>query len=119
MNKESLVIEQKNISAIGEEISYELAGKMIKNHHDKYSTEDSCSYIIGKNALQQLMNQPNCVGIRFVDAVNESGEKTLVYVGIDEKGKNIIESTSVNQHGDIAVTEGMIYDKAEGGVSWF
>ena len=27
--------------------------------------------------------------IRFFDAINEFGEKTLVYVGIDSKGKNI------------------------------
>ncbi len=34
--------------------------------------------------------------------------KTLVYVGIDAKGKNILEITTVNDHGKLAVTEGMI-----------
>ncbi len=32
MNKESLVNSQIDYSSIGEEISHELAGKMVKNH---------------------------------------------------------------------------------------
>jgi hypothetical protein len=118
MNKESLVKEQKNFSEIGEEISHELAGKFIKNHHDQYSYENSFSYVIGKNIMDKIMAQPGCAGIRIVEAVNEFGNKTLVYVGIDEKGNNILEYTSVNQHGDIAVTEGMIGDRSAGGTTW-
>ena len=119
MNKESLVLEQKDYAVIGAEISHEVAAKMIKNHHDKYGYENSSSFIIGKTAIQQLLDQPGCVGVRFAEAINEAGFKSLVYVGIDEKGNNIVEETSVNQHGDIAVTEGMIFDHAEGGASWF
>ena len=118
MNKESLVKEQKNFSEIGEEIDHDLAGKFIKNHHDQYSYENSFSYVIGKNIIDKIMAQPGCAGLRIVEAVNEFGNKTLVYVGIDEKGNNILEYTSVNQHGDIAVTEGMIGDRSAGGTTW-
>jgi hypothetical protein len=118
MNKESLVKNQLDIQAIGEEISHELAAKMVKNHYDKH-LEDSKSYIIGKTIIDQILTQPGCVGFRIFDAINEFGEKTLVYVGIDSKGKNILEFTSVNDHGKIVVTEGMIGDKTDTTSSWF
>ena len=80
--------------AIGGEISHDVASKMVKDHHDKYTLDGSHSYIIGKNAIDMILAQPGCVGIRFFDALNEEGNKTLVYVGIDSKGKSIIEITT-------------------------
>ncbi len=119
MNKESLVKIQDAYQAIGEEISYELGARMIKDHHDNNAIGDSKSYIIGKTIIDQILNQPGCVGLRIFDALNENGEKTLVYVGIDSKGKNLLEFTSVNTHGKIVVTEGMIGDKTNVTTSWF
>ena len=54
MNKESLVKEQLDYQTIGEEITHELAAKMIKNHHDKHYYEESHSYTIGKTSLMQF-----------------------------------------------------------------
>ncbi len=39
MNKESLVKEMVSYQAVGEQISHELAAKMVKNHCDKYGEE--------------------------------------------------------------------------------
>jgi hypothetical protein len=117
MNKESLVKEKMNYQDIGEEISHELAGKMIKDHHDKHGYEESHSYTVGKTIIEQILAQPGCVGITFRDAINEIGAKTLVYVGIDSRGNTILETTSVNKHGKIVVTEGMIGDRTNG-FSW-
>ena len=111
MNKESLVREQINFQTAGEEISHELAAKMIKDHHDKYSYEESHSYTIGREIIEKILSQPGCVGITFRDAINESGNKTLVYVGVNAKGKSILELTTVNDHGKLAVTPGMIGDR--------
>jgi hypothetical protein len=118
MNKESLVKEQVNYQSIGEQISHELAAKMVKDHHDKYS-EESKSYIVGKTIIDQILAQPSCVGVRFFDAINEAGVKTLVYVGIDSNGKNLLEITTVNDHGKLAVTEGMSGDRGQTNISWF
>jgi hypothetical protein len=111
MNQESLVKEQKDYQAIGGEISHELAAKMVKDHNDKNSMENSYSYVIGKNIIEQVLSQPGCVGVRFFDAINEANEKTLVFVGIDSKGKSIIEITTVNGHGKLVVTPGMLNDQ--------
>jgi hypothetical protein len=121
MRKELLIKSQKDFQAIGEQISHELAAKMVKNHHDVHSIDESNSYYIGKNIIEQMLAQPGCVGIRFFDALNESGNKTLVYVGIDSKGKSILEYSTVNDHGKLAVVEGMAADKADvtQPVNWF
>ena len=121
MSKEVLVKNQIDFQAIGGQISHELAAKMVKNHHDAHSIDGSNSYYIGKNVIEQMLAQPGCVGIRFFDALSESGNKTLVYVGIDSKGKSILEYTTVNDYGKLAVVEGMAADKADVSkpVSWF
>jgi hypothetical protein len=118
MNKESLVKEKVEYQSVGEQISHELAAKMVKDHHDKYSDE-SKSYVIGKTIIDQILAQPGCVAVRFFDAINESGIKTLVYVGIDSNGKNILEITTVNDYGKLAVTEGMSADRGQTGLNWF
>jgi hypothetical protein len=115
MNQESLIKEKLNYQAVGEEIPHELAGKMVKDHYDKFTAAESHSFIIGKDILEKTFAQPGCVGVRFYEALNESGNKTLVSVGIDSNGKNIIEFTSVNEHGKITVTEGMVTDRARPG----
>jgi hypothetical protein len=112
MNQELLVKEKVDYQAVGEQISHELAAKMVKDHHDKHSLEGSNSFVIGKTIIEKVLAQPGCVGIRYFEALNSEGGKTLVYVGIDSKGKSILQFTSVNEHGKIAVTEGMANDKA-------
>lgn len=121
MKKELLVKNQADFASVGEQISHELAAKMVKNHHDVHSVEESNSYYIGKQIIEQMLAQPGCVGIRFFDAINEKGQKTLVYVGIDSKGKSILEYSTVNDYGKLAVSEGMIADKVlvEQPVNWF
>lgn len=111
MNKELLVKSQVDFPAVGEQISHELAARMVKNHHDAHSVDESNSYYIGKNIIEQMLAQHGCAGIRFFDAINENGQKTLVYVGIDAKGKSIVEFSTVNDHGKLAVVEGMAADK--------
>jgi|SRR5450432_269523 len=111
MNKESQVRDQVNYEAIGEEISHELAAKMVKDHHDMHTLDGSYSYFIGKEIVDQVLAQSGCVGIRFFDALNEVGDKTMVYVGIDSNGKSIVNNTtSVNDYGKLAVTPGMLGD---------
>jgi hypothetical protein len=111
MNKESLVKEQVNYQTWGGQISHELGAKMIKDHQDQHTIDGSFTFLIGKEIIEKAFSQPGCVGIRLYDAINEAGNKTLVCVGIDSKGKNIIEYTTVNEHGRIAVTEGLVFDR--------
>ena len=41
----------------------------------------------GRNNLLKILNQPNCVGIRYYYGKNDKNEPVIVLVGEDNKGK--------------------------------
>jgi hypothetical protein len=114
MNKETMTKGILNYQAIGEQIPHDLGIKMIKDHYIAHTVGASHSFIIGRDIIENVLAQPGCVGIHMYEAVNEIGQKTLVSVGIDSTGKNILELASVNEHGKIVVTEGLVFDKIWG-----
>ncbi len=108
-----------NYAEVGEAISHELAAKMVKDFHDAQS-EEVPDFIIGKNIISQVLSQPGCVGIKFYNALNESGVRTLVYVGVDVNGNIITEYTGVNEDGKLGRVEALVGDRTDGGsLSWF
>jgi hypothetical protein len=114
MNKQSLVNEKIDFQKVGEQISHELGAKMVKDFNNANSLDGFQCSAIGKDIILKALAQPGCIGIRFYDAINESGQKTLVCVGIDSRGDNIVDYKTVNEHGDITVIEGMVFDKSSG-----
>jgi hypothetical protein len=106
-NKEQL----KTVASIGEEISHELGAKMVKDYQDAFQG-DVIGYQIGKNIIEQIFAQPGCVGIRFYNALNEIGEKTLVYVGVDEFNNSIYEYSVVCGEGSIKNAPAIVGDRS-------
>ncbi len=103
-------IKTQNIAAIGEEIGLDLGKQMVKAYQDANPTDVS-AYLIGRNILEQILAQPGCVGIRFYNAYNELGQKTLVYVGVDANESAIITVTSVTTTGEFETTKGIVADR--------
>ncbi len=103
-------LTQRNIAEVGEEISHELGAEMIKNYQTA-NPLDVKNYTIGRSILDQILCQPGCVGLRFYNAYNESGEKTLVYTGVDEFGVSIVEYTEVNNEGDLFSQKAIVADR--------
>ena len=104
------LLTKRTISTIGEEITHESGAQMIKDYV-KAHPADVKSYIIGKDIINQVLAQPGCVGIQFYNAINELGQKTLVYVGLDENGTPLISYKSVNSLGFLAEEKGIVADK--------
>src|ERR1700761_9375142 len=96
----------KNYAAIGEEISQKTAGDFIRTFNEQNPNEIK-HFTMGKVVLDQILNQPGCVGMRFYNGINEKGQKTLVYVGVDAEGRDLIKATVVNENGGIATVKGM------------
>ena len=46
-----------------------------------------------KKAIQNLLKNSDCAGLRVYPAINADNALTLVLVGVDEAGENILEST--------------------------
>lgn len=104
----------KPVSAIGEEIGYELGVQMISDYRAANPT-DVQFYEIGRNILDQILAQPGCAGIRFYNAYNEMGQKTLVYVGLNSEGNAILTYTSVSNTGALEANKGIVADRIKVG----
>ncbi|MBA4166468.1 MAG: hypothetical protein H0X41_02800 [Chitinophagaceae bacterium] len=104
----------KPVSAIGEEIGYELGTQMINDYRSS-NPSDVLFYQIGRNILDQILAQPGCAGIKFYNAYNEMGQKTLVYVGLNSDGKAILEFSTVNNVGALEANKGIVADRIRTG----
>jgi len=119
LNKETILRDEMKLHAdVGEHIGYELGAKMVKDYYDKYS--EAGSQFIGGNILHKILSQPNCVGIKVFNALNEKSEKTFVIIGVDNTGSPILNYAIVNPYGEIKKTEGIVADRIErdGWVDW-
>jgi UDP-N-acetylglucosamine enolpyruvyl transferase len=101
---------KKDYAAVGEEISHELAADFMKAYQDTHVGENG-GYQIGRNIIDQILAQPGCVGMHFYYGLNEDGVKTLVYVGIDADGKDIVKRTVITSNGDLTIADGIFADR--------
>jgi hypothetical protein len=108
MQKELLT--KKNYAAVGEEISHEMASDYVKAFEQAHPNENP-GYHLGRNIIEKILAQPGCAGIRFYYGLNEEGQKTLVYVGMDADGKDLVKRAVVMNNGVIKSEEGMFADK--------
>src|SRR4051812_47222883 len=105
-------ITRKNLQQVGEAIHPELGAKMVKDFQDEHPTEVT-SYYIGRNILEEILAQPGCQGIKFYNALNEMGTKTLVYVGIDKDEQIIAEYIQVDNTGELTRRKGIVADRVQ------
>ena len=104
------LLTTKNYAAIGEEISHELATEFIESYKQGHPGELG-GYVLGRNIIDQILAQPGCMGMRFYYGLNEEGQKTLVYVGVDADGKDLLKRTVVMENGSLGVDQATIADR--------
>jgi hypothetical protein len=71
------------------------------------------SITYNKAAISTLLNNTGCVGLRIYPAINIDNRFTLVIVGVDENGENIMEAeseieTGMNLQAQRAVVTGLV-----------
>jgi len=101
---------QKLTAEVGAEVGVELGSQMIATYRQANPT-DTVGYFIGRNILEQVLAQPGCVGIKFYNAYNEAGSKTLVYVGVNAAGNDMLNITSINLDGRLEAVNGIVADR--------
>ena len=118
MLKSNVEIKEENRihAGVGEHIGYDLGVRMVKDHFDKY--QEVGAQFIGRNILEKILSQPDCIGINVYKGLNEIGEKTYVLVGIDNQINPILNVTAVNPDGELKHQEGIVADRNIG-VGWF
>lgn len=102
-----------DVASIGEAIDHKLAANLIQSYQNTYP-ESFTGVTIGRNIIEQILAQPGCVGMRFYDAINEEGQKTLVYVGVDASGKDMLKKVVVDQAGAISTIPAIVADRGFG-----
>jgi hypothetical protein len=98
------------VASVGEAIDHQLAKELIQSYQTTYP-EAFTAVLIGRQVIDQILAQPGCAGIRFIDAINEEGQKTLVYFGVDATGKAILNSIVVEKNGTIATIPAIVADR--------
>ena len=110
------LLTKKDYASIGEEISHELGADFVKSYRQAHSG-DLAGYTLGRNIIEKILAQPGCVGMNFYYGLNEEGQKTLVYVGIDAEGKDL-KRVVVMENGALSEELGIIADRIGGFGFW-
>lgn len=118
MLKSNVEIQDQKLvdETVGEHIGYDLGVKMVKDYFDKYG--EGGAQFVGKNIIQDIISQPGCIGINIYKALNETGAKTYVLVGLDKENNPILNYTAVNNDGQIKTNEGIVADR-NSHLGWF
>jgi len=119
MLKSNVEIQEQNLvdETSGEDIGFELGAKMVKDFYD--ATGIGNAQFVGKNIIEKILNQPECIGINIYNALNEKGEKTYVLVGLDKENNPILNISAVNLEGQIKHIDGIVADRSKVYQGWF
>lgn len=107
--KQNEILETKSLAEVGEDIGLAEGTKLV-NAFREANPDAVPGYYIGRNILDQILNQPGCVGINFKKCLSEN-EEHLVYTGVDADGKDILSYSVVTNTGDMVKEYGIVADK--------
>ncbi len=108
--KQIELVQTKNLAEVGEDIGLSEGKQLVKAFREA-NTDATTGYYIGRNILDQILAQPGCVGINFRKCLTEMNQEHLVYTGVDEQGKDILEFSVVTNTGDLVKQNGIVADK--------
>lgn len=106
---QNALLETKSLAEVGENIGLN-EGIELVNAFRTANPEATPGYYIGRNIIDQILNQPGCVGINFRKCLT-GNEEHLVYTGVDAEGKDILSYSVVNNTGDIIKEDGIVADR--------
>lgn len=119
--KDVLVKDDQSLHEnIGEDIGFEMGAKMIKDYYDCFG--ENQAHFVGRNIIEKILSQPDCTGIKMYKALNAKGQPTYVFVGVDKRGKAILEYTVVNDDGTLSKKAGIVANRflpPKPGEGWF
>jgi hypothetical protein len=74
-------------------ISLDVATRYVQNFSKKPTAPTIKGGYFGRNIFERILSQDGCVGIRCYYAKTDSGESTLVLVGVDSTGNDLVQGT--------------------------
>lgn len=71
------------------DISLTEAAHLTENYRNEAGTSATIAHYFGSNAIQAILDQENCVGIRIYYGLKDNGEKQLVITGVNSAGNDL------------------------------
>lgn len=75
----------------GEKITLQEAEKFTKNYRISEKIEAVKAEFIGKELVNEILNQDKCVGLRLYFGKNEKGDLNIIVVGADKDGNDLYQ----------------------------
>jgi len=104
------LVHTKNLTEVGEDIGIDAGREMVKAFRAA-NPEATTGYYIGRQIIEQILNQAGCVGINFRKCLTETNQEHLVYTGVDEEGKDILSYAVVTNSGELTSQSAIVADK--------
>ena len=108
---ETTTITRTPVAQIGEDVGLELGMKLVKDYFDAYP-DQAYGHVIGRDIMDKILAQPGCQGITIYPALDENGQRTLVYGGVDAEGQVILKVPVVGPDGALQYKNGIVADRA-------
>jgi hypothetical protein len=111
------LLTKTEVASVGEEITHQQAAEFV-NAFVEANPNEVGSYLVGRNIIEHLLAQPGAVGLRFYNALNEIGKKTLVYIAVDAEGNDIRKKVVVDPAGNITSQDASVADRIVDRPTW-
>jgi hypothetical protein len=80
---------EKRTGAECHDITLAQASGWTKNYRDTISVTETIAHYFGKQAIQAILNQEDCVGLRLYYALDNDSNKQIIVVGVDEDNNDL------------------------------
>ncbi len=77
-------------------ISLDAAAAMTKAHRDGGTHRTGDSGAFNAKAVLELLQQPGCVGLRYYRGRTKTGEASMVLVGVDGEGNDMVHGIVID-----------------------
>lgn len=129
--QEKMTLQQalKELEAVDHHIAYQKAAAMVKAFKEYVDTllpkaagaEQRPSLpeciTFHKSAIQEILDKPGCVALRMYPAINEEKTFTMVLVGVDGEGENLmVKPTPPDANAKSASVQSLAASPASSGV---
>jgi hypothetical protein len=78
-------------------ISLEYARQLTRNFREFSSGSDIHGGLFDKESVLAVLQQPDCVAMRYYYGIDEYSKSVLVIVGVDKKGNDILNGVIIEK----------------------
>ena len=79
------------------QISLEFARQLTQNFRSKSNSQETISGLFDKETVLTVLNQSECVAMRYYHGINDEDKNVIVIVGVDKQGNDILDGIIIEK----------------------